>query len=276
METINEWKKVLFSSFQEFASTIMHALPNIMGALLLLIFGWLIARSMRYLIRKILHTKSLESVTQWVNELPWAQRSDVTVDGASIIARFVYWIVLLLFFVAASETLGWSAVSQTIGRLLSYLPALLSAVVIAIVGLYIAQVVKKLILATLHSLEVGSAKIISNFAFYIIAVFVILTALEQAGVDTTIITSNVTLIIGAIMASFAIAFALAAKDILQNMLSSFYSRQNFSVGNIIKINDIKGEITRLDSVSVVIKTTSSEVILPARTLISEKVEKLAS
>jgi len=105
---------------------------------------------------------------------------------------------------------------------------------------------------------------------------VIITALDQAGVDTTIITSNVTLILGAIMASFAIAFALAAKDILQNMLSSFYSRQNFTVGNIIKIGDIKGKIIRLDSVSVVIKTPSSEVVLPARTLISEQVEKISN
>jgi len=67
--------------------------------------------------------------------------------------------------ISASETLGWTAVSQTIGALLGYLPALLSAVIIAIVGLYIAHVVKNLILTTLHSLEMHSAKIISNFTF---------------------------------------------------------------------------------------------------------------
>lgn len=274
MKIINEWNKVLLSSFQEFFVTIMHTLPNIMGAIIILILGWLIARAMRYLIQKLFHTKSLISITHWINELPWTKQSEMTVDGASIIARFVYWIILLFFFIAASETLGWTAVSQTIGMLLSYLPTLLSAIIIAIVGLYIAQVVRKVILAALRSLEVGFARIISTIAFYIIVVFVILTAMDQAGVDTTAITSNVTLILGAVMFAFAIAFALAAKDILLNILSSFYSKQNFTIGNIIKVREIEGEIIKLNNVSVVIKTATTEVVLPAHTLISEKVEKL--
>ncbi len=276
MEKITEWDNILFSSLRELGLTVMSALPNIIGALILLLIGWLIARLARFVIRRVLRTKSLENVTRYLNELRWVQRSEVKVDSARLIARFVYWVILLFFFVAASETLGWTAVSQTLGDLLGYLPALLSAVIIAIVGLYIAQVVKNLILGTLLSLEMSSAKIISSFVFYIIAVFVILTALDQAGIDTTIITSNVTLILGAIMLTFAIAFALAAKDILRDILSSFYGRQNFKVGDLIKVNGMEGEIIRIDSISVVIKTPASEIVLPAHILISEKIEKLTT
>ncbi|MDF9798961.1 hypothetical protein OKW21_004224 [Catalinimonas alkaloidigena] len=274
METLSEWESIAFSSLHAFGNTLMNALPNILGAVVLLLIGWLIARTMRYITRKLMRTHPMQSISERLHELPWLRSSDVKTEGANVIARFVYWVVLLFFFVAASETLGWSAVSQTIGMLLNYLPALLSAVLIAIIGLYIAQVVKNLLLTALHSLEMHSAHIISSFVFYIIAVFVILTALEQAGIDTSIITSNITLVIGAIMIAFAIAFAMAAKDILQNILSSYYSRQNFQVGNIIKIGEVKGEIIRLDNISVVVKTFSSEVVLPARLLITEKVEKI--
>ena len=273
MDALQQWEQVMFTSFREFSHTIVNALPNVIGALLLLLVGWLIARLVAYAIRKVLQSRTLSRLTDRLNKLAILQNAHVSVNSVQIISQFVYWVILLLFFIAASETLGWTAVSRSIGNLINYLPALLSAIVIALVGLYIAQVVRNVIRATLHSLRVGAANAISTFAFYVIAAIVILTALDQAGVDTTVITNNLTLIIGAVVGAFAIAFALASRSILENILASFYSRKSFAVGDNIKIKDIEGQIVRIDSVSVTVKTTQSEVVMPVRTLISERVEK---
>ena len=273
MDALQQWEQVMFTSFREFSHTVMNALPNVIGALLLLLVGWLIARLVAYAIRKVLQSRTLSRLTDRLNKLAILQNAQVSVDSVRIISQFVYWVILLLFFIAASETLGWTAVSRSIGNLINYLPALLSAIVIALVGLYIAQVVRNVIRAALHSLQVGAASAISTFAFYVIAAIVVLTALDQAGVDTTVITNNLTLIIGAVVGAFAIAFALASRSILENILASFYSRKSFAVGDNIKIRDVEGQIVRIDSVSVTVKTTQSEVVMPVRTLISERVEK---
>ena len=274
METLQHWEEMLLSSLTTFSQRIFNVLPNLIGALLLLLIGWLIAKGVSTAIRKILQSKAMHSMTERLNKLSLLRRSDLSLDSVRIISQFVYWLILLIFFVAASETLGWTAVSRALNNLISYLPALLSAIVIALIGLYLAQTLRSLIQAALHSLQVGAAKLISNLAFYLIATIVILTALEQAGVDTGIVTANLTLITGTIFGAFAISFAIASRPILENILASFYGRKNFTVGDKIRLDTTEGVITRMDNVSVVIDTGTNEVVLPARTLVSERIEKL--
>ena len=274
MDTLQQWEEMLLSSLATFSQRIFNVLPNVIGALLLLLVGWLIAKGVSVAIRKLLQSKTMARLTERLNRLSLLQRSDLSLDSVRIISRFVYWIILLIFFVAASETLGWTAVSRTLNNLINYLPALLSAIVILLIGLYLAQTVRSVIRAALHSLRVGAAQLISSFAFYLLATIVVLTALEQAGVDTSIITANLTLIVGAIVGAFAISFAIASRHILENILASFYGRKNFAVGDTIRLNTVEGTIVRIDGVSVVVKTKDAEVVLPARALISEKIEKI--
>ena len=274
METLQQWEDMLFSSLNTFSQRIFNVLPNLVGALLLLLIGWLIAKGVSLAIRKVLQSKTMHRMTERLNKLAVLQRSDVSVDSVRIISQFVYWVILLIFFVAASETLGWTAVSRTLNNLINYLPALLSAIVIALIGLYLAQTIRSVIRAALHSLQVGAAKLIGNLAFYLIASIVILTALEQAGVDTRIVTANLTLMIGAVVGAFAISFAIASRHVLENILASFYGRKNFAVGDKIRLGEVEGTIVRIDSVSVVISTGTSEMVVPAHTLVTERIEKV--
>ena len=274
MDTLHQWEEMFSSSLATFSQRIFNVLPNVIGALLLLLLGWLIAKGVSIAIRKLLQSKTMARLTERLNRLSLLQRSDLSLDSVRIISRFVYWIILLIFFVAASETLGWTAVSRTLNNLINYLPALLSAIVILLIGLYLAQTVRSVIRAALHSLRVGAAQLISSLAFYLLATIVVLTALEQAGVDTSIITANLTLIVGAVVGAFAISFAIASRHILENILASFYGRKNFAVGDTIRLNAVEGTIVRIDGVSVVVKTKDAEVVLPAQALISEQIEKL--
>ena len=275
MNTLHQWEEMFSSSLATFSQRIFNVLPNVIGALLLLLLGWLIAKGVSIAIRKLLQSKTMARLTERLNRLSLLQRSDLSLDSVRIISRFVYWIILLIFFVAASETLGWTAVSRTLNNLINYLPALLSAIVILLIGLYLAQTVRAVIRAALHSLRVGAAQLISSLAFYLLATIVVLTALEQAGVDTSIITANLTLIVGAVVGAFAISFAIASRHILENILASFYGRKNFAVGDTIRLNTVEGTIVRIDGVSVVVKTKDAEVVLPAQALISEQIEKLS-
>lgn len=275
MENLYRWEETVAASLQSLGQTLMNALPNVIGALLLLFVGWLMAKAISYAIRKLLKSKSMQRVTEWLNQSPLLQQPEVSLDSVQIISRFVYWVILLLFFIAASETLGWAAVSRTLNELINYLPALLSALVIALIGLYIAQTVRNVVRATLQSMQIGAANLISSFLFYVLAIIVILTALEQAGIDTNIITANLTLIIGAMIGAFALSFAIASRHVLENILASYYSRRSFAVGDRVRLDDVEGEVVRIDSISVAIKTGDHEVVFPARFLIDKRVDKLS-
>ncbi len=103
-------------------------------------------------------------------------------------------------------------VSQEISNLLRYLPDYLAHSTIYDWYLY-CNFVRKAIIGTFESFDLGNAKIIGNLVFYLIAILVTITALNQAGIDTDIITNNVTIILGAFLLAIALAFGFGLKKL---------------------------------------------------------------
>jgi len=274
MDDINQWRDLVFSSLRSTTDMFVSAIPKIIGALLLLLIGWLVAKIVALVVSKILKAVKLNKALEKINNIPMIKNASFEIDGVKIVSKFVYWVILLVFFITATDTMGWSEVSSKISELISYLPKLLSALVIFLIGFYIANLLKGLVRTTLHSLEISSASMASNAVFYILLIFITITALNQAGMDTTMITSNVTMILGAILLAFTISFGLGSRDILTNILSSIYGKKNFEVGDKVKIGDIQGEITKIDNISITVKTPGSDFVIPAQKLVSEQIEKL--
>jgi len=271
MEKITDWTEVGLQSLMTLSNSVMRALPNIMGALFLLILGWIIAKILSFVVRKTLKLVGFDKLAEKVNVNEILGKANIGAASSHIVGTFVYWVIMLLFFVTASDTLGWTVVSESISDLISYLPKLFSAVIIFVMGFYIASFVKKGMKGVLDSLSVTSSHLLSSTAFYIILVIISITALNQAGIDTAIITSNVILIIGGAIFAFAISFGFGSREILSNIISSFYTKTNFAIGQEIEIFDIKGTIQKIDTTSCVIKTKTGLTIIPVHKLLTEKV-----
>jgi len=261
----------MLSSLQAFGQSFMQAMPGILGALFLLISGWFIARMASYLFRKLLHLVKFDAIANRINANEMLSKANISLTPAHIVSKFVYWIILLLFFVTATDTLGWTVVSEQISKLIGFLPTLLSGIVLFILGIYIATFFRDVLAAATSSLGVGGGKIISGFVFYFLVVIVTITALDQIGIDTTIITSNVVLILGAVLLSASISYGFASKQILANLLASFFSRKTFKVGQHIKIEDVEGEIIQIDSITLTVQTPTDKVVMPAQELITRRV-----
>jgi hypothetical protein len=272
MNQFDEWRQIILDSLIALGEEIMRILPGIIAALLLLLFGWLLAKILSRLITRLFRLLHFDKLASRINELKWMQKADYKIVPSKIIGKFVYWVILLLFIITATDTLGWSAVSQSFNQLITYLPQLFSAIIIFVVGFYLSNLIKDFIKTTLQSFEIASASVVSETAFYIIMIIVSITALEQAGVETALLTSNITLIIGSFLLAFAVAFAISSREVFKNILSSYYGRSNFHVGQYIKYDNVKGEITKIDRMHVTIKDGSTKYIIPTARLISEEFE----
>lgn len=271
MEKITDLTQVGLRSLMALVQSFMSALPNILGALFLLFLGWMIAKVISYVVVKALKTMGFNKLSEKLNINEMFGASGFEITPSKIVGKFVYWVIILLSFVTASDTLGWSMVSESISNLLAYLPELFSAIVLFVVGFHIASFVRKGLRGILESLSVSSARIISGFAFYLIVVIITLTALNQAGVDTDIVTSNVILIIGGIVLAFVVSFGFGSRDILTNILSSFYSKNNFHVGQEIEMIGLSGIIEKIDITSCTIKSKDKIIIIPVKRLLTENV-----
>ena len=271
MNTVTDLTEVGMKSLTTLGQSLMAAIPNIVGAILLLLLGWAIARITSFVVKKTLKAIKFDKLAEKLNLDDLFGSMQITVQPSHVVGRFVYWVIMLLFLVTASDTLGWAMVSESISGLIIYLPRLFSGIVIFVVGFYIASFIKKGLRGILESISISSARLLSSFAFYIVVIIVTLTALNQAGVDTEIITSNVILFVGGIILAFAVSFGIGSRDIISNILSSFYSKNNFAVGQKIEMGDVSGTIQKIDMTSCLVKTEDATIVIPVKRLLAENV-----
>ena len=259
---------------QEMWIKFLGFMPKILLGIAFILLCWAVLKILNFILKKVLKAIKIDALTAKINEAEIFGRSDYDFSISKIILKLVRYLIILVFVVIASEMLGLKMVSEGIGHFISYLPVLMSAVLIFIGGIYIATLVKKAIVNTFKSLEISGSKLVSNIVFYAIVVVISITAINQAGINTEIITSNLTLILGSVLVSFTIAFGLGSRDVVLRLLFSFYSRRIFKIGQHVKTKNIEGIIDEIDNLSVTIKTEKGRVVFPIKKFVDQKVEIL--
>lgn len=263
--------QIISEAFASVLAQMIGVFPRLFGALVLLFLGWLLARVFSTVLKKFLIRIGVEKLAEKLNASPAFRDSNITLKPADLLAQFVYWTLLLLFIMSAAETLELNVVSEQISLLIQYIPRLLTAFLILGAGFYAAGLAREGVNRAAKSFGLPAWRFLGGLVFYLLFIIVGVTALEQAGIDTSVIRANVTIIIGGIFLAFAIAYGFAARDVLSSILTSFYSRSNFEVGQTIEIEGVKGRIVRMDTISLVVDSGSHVTVFPLNRLHSGQV-----
>jgi hypothetical protein len=246
--------------------------PKIIGAITILIVGWLVIKIVLFLLGKILKLTKVSALNERINDMDIFGKGDFKIDIVKIILGFVKWGLVLVFLIVAADILNWGVISNEIGALLRYLPRFFSALVLLMIGFYIGNLVKNTVKRLFDSLELGGSNLVSNLLFYIIVIFMSITALNQAGVDTTIITNNITMILGSFLLAFGLGLGLGSKDVIADILRSYYTRKTYAVGDKITIGDDSGTIEAIENNSLTLVTKAGKFVIPIKDVVAQKVE----
>ncbi len=258
---------------QDVSSKFLGALPNVIGALVVLVIGWIIATLVSKGVRKMLEKVKIDKLTDNLNQIDLFSKMSLNIKPSFILSKLVYYLLFFVFLIAATDLLKMPAVSELMSDLINYFPKLLSALLLFIIGLVVCDFIRQIIKTACDSVGVPSGKIISDFIFYFLFITVVMSALKQAGVATEFMTQNLTLIIGGIVVAFAVSYGIASWRVTSSLLSSFFTKKKINVGEVIKIKDLKGEVMEMDSTSVTILTEEGrKIIIPMSRFMESEVE----
>ena len=255
----------LFDNFLLFGS-------NLLIALLILLIGWIMANFISRIVARVLKKIGVEKLGDRLNRMEFIHNMKVKIQPVTIVKKLVYWMLMLIFIMTATETLGQPQLSAMVGKVVyEVLPNILIAMVMMGFGLFLGDTLKTVVANACKSFGVPSWKIISNLVFYLILLMVTIAALTQIGIDTSIITDNFSILIAGTVLAFAVAYGFAARNVLASILTGFYSKGNFELGQIIELDQYKGTIAKMDNVSVTLDTGTEYVVFPLHRLLSDKV-----
>lgn len=254
--------------------TILEFAPKILLGIVLLIAGWLLAKFVSFLIRKSLQAVKFDDRMAGTPVQQFLIKAQLKRPPSGLLARFFFWFVFLTILVLLFEAWGWHSISLRINILIAYLPNVLWALGILVGGLSVAGWLKNVTQQMFASYSLKSARVMSSLLFYLLALIVIISALDQLQLNVDLLTSNVMIIIGGIVLAFAIGYGLSAREILPHIIASFYLKNHYRGGQKIRIGNLEGTIREINNIHVVLDSGTETIIIPAKRLIAEEVHIL--
>lgn len=248
------------------------AVPNLIAAIIIAFIGYFIAKVIGKAVAAVLRKVGIDKLGEKLNETDLLSSTNFDFKPSKLIGTIVYVLLLLVFLVMATDILQMATVSNMVKNIIDYIPNLISALILLVLGILLADFIKKVVQTACESLGIPSGKIIATFIFYLVFLTMTISALSQAKIDTSLITSNMTVLLGGVVGAFALGYGFAARDTMANFLASFYSRKKLQIGDVIALDGEKGEVVELDNNSVTLDTGKSTVIIPLKKLTTEKVE----
>ena len=202
----------------------MLALPSVIGALLLIIIGWIIAGIVGGVVARFLRAVRVNDLAQRSGITGFLQRAKLKADPAGIIGGLVKWYVRLVFVLLAANAVGLTAVSGVVTQILAFIPNLLVAILFLGAFSWLASIAKDLVTGAAESANIPNANALGTLTFATVLGFGIVAAANQIGIAATLINTLFMGIVGALALAFGLAFGLGGRDHASAMLAEWRGR----------------------------------------------------
>ncbi|MFZ1749212.1 MAG: mechanosensitive ion channel domain-containing protein [Saprospiraceae bacterium] len=248
------------------------SIPKFVTAAIIVLVGMMLSKMIKKIIIKSLEKFGIDALGSKLNEIDIIANNNIEVKLSNIAGKIVYYMLMLIFIMTAVGVLDMPVLADLIQDFIKFVPNLIAAFVILIVGLLIADTVKNIVSTTCKSLGMPSANIISSFVFYFIVINIIIVALSQAQINTEFFAQNISIIIAGGVLAFSIGYGFASKDLVASFLASYYTKDKLNIGDKVTLNGVTGNITNVDKSSVTVTSGTKDVIIPLNKILQDNIE----
>ncbi|MCV0402601.1 MAG: mechanosensitive ion channel [Chloroflexi bacterium] len=223
-ETVTTWGDAVMLSVTEALQNFLGFLPALVGAILVLVLGWIISGLLAGLIERVLKTLGFEHAANSTGINDFIKRGGSEWSASRIVAEIVKWFIRLVAIQAAAQILGMERISEIITAILLWLPNLVVALAIIVIGALIANFVSGIVRASTSEMGLGNPNLLAGIARYAIIVFAVVAAVDQLGIAETVVNTLFVMTVGAVALAFGLAFGLGGQNVAAQMTQRWYTK----------------------------------------------------
>jgi small-conductance mechanosensitive channel len=209
----------MFQPLQDALSTFFSYLPQLVGAIIILIIGYIVARVLQGVVTRVLRSIGFEGWMERGGIKQFFDRSQTSETPASVLGKLVFWFVFIIAITMAADALGIPQVSAVLAQLIAYIPSIIAAILIlllaALLGNFLAGVVR----------GATGSDLLGSIARYAIIVYAVFAALTQLGVAVELTAPTFLIVLGAVALALAIAFGLGGREVARDVIEKAYNRR---------------------------------------------------
>ena len=268
---IESWRQVVINSLTELGSNVARFLPNLVGTIFLVAAGWIVSRLVEALVRRTLGKLGLDRAAGRTRITATLHRAGIEAPLSRIFARLLFWTLMLTFVLSAVETLGLTAVTATIDRLIGFLPNVFAAGLILLLGLMLGRLVRNVVGSGAAAANVPRAQRVGSFAGGLVVLIVAVLALEQLGIETELLVTVLTVLVAVVSLTAGVSFALGAKPVVTHILAGHFLRQSLPRGSTLEVRGNKGSVDHVGPLETVVRNGDRLWSIPNAALMEETV-----
>ncbi len=198
-------------------------IPTILGAIVILVIGWIIAKFVEAVVVRALKAVRLDVVSDKAGIANMLAQGEIKWTLSELLGVIIYWIVMLSVLAAALNALNLTVASDLLSRLVAYIPNIIVAIFVLVLGSFLATFVAGIVRTAASNAGIGAAKLLAKVTQAVLIIFAVIIAIEQLNIATAFIAFAVNIILAAIGLALALSFGLGCKDIaakaMQDMLN---------------------------------------------------------
>jgi hypothetical protein len=210
---VQQWGYVLQQSFYNLLWNVVNFLPNLLFAIVIFVIGWFLAGWVCWLVAEAVKALRIDHALRSAGVGEVVTRAGYNLNSGKFLGELVRWFVILVFLMASLQVLGLVAVTyflQTV--VVGFLPNVIIAVLILLVGAVLADVAQKVVVGAAHAADIRGAGIAGTVAKWAIWIFAILAAMEQLQIAQGILQTLFTGIVVALALAFGLSFGLGGQE----------------------------------------------------------------
>src|SRR5919202_4374551 len=214
----NQSQGGVFQPLQDALSLFLSYIPQLIGAIVILIIGYLVAKALQAVVGRVLQAISVDGWMERGGIKQFFDRAQTNQTPHSVLGQLVFWFVFIIALTMAADALGIPQVSAILGQLIGYIPNIIAAILILILAALLAN-----FLAGIVRGATGS-EVLSSMARYAIIVYAVFAALTQLGIAVELTAPTFLIVLGAVALAAAIAFGIGGREVARDIVEKAYNR----------------------------------------------------
>ncbi len=200
-------------------------IPTLIGVLLIVVVGWLVAKVLEIVVVRVLKIIKLDMASEKAGVAKVLAQGDIRVSLSELLGVIVYWLAILITSVTALNAMNLTVAAELLSRLVAYIPNIIIAIFVIVLGSFLATVVSTVVKTAAANARLANAKTLGKITQIVLVVFAVAVAVEQLRIATELIAMTVYIVLAAVGLGLALAFGLGCKDIaaktMQDMMNKF-------------------------------------------------------
>jgi len=221
-----EWENLIADPVRQMLARILGYLPILLGALVILIVGWIVARAIRRILDWLLKTIRFDALADKAGISAILRKGDLKISAREVVSSLVYWLIMIMVLVMTVDALGLPKASDVLASLFAYVPKVIAALLVLVVAMFLASFVSGIVRTAAGNANLPKPEIIAGVSRWAIIIFAVTISLGELGIATLLVTATFNIILGGVCLALALAFGLGGKDAAARYLEELKERHS--------------------------------------------------